>query len=118
MKVAAVSGDRKGDRGKYLGTNGGRPPCHVEWEDYGKDWWVEWHDVEIAAGAAGLHVMKKVSGCSMCLACGMFGPSSQTGTDFCQNCNICGTCCKSSPQCNDGTKHQATEDGKVCAILF
>jgi hypothetical protein len=48
MKVVAVSGDRKGDRGKYLGTNGGRPPCHVEWEDFGQGWWVEWHDVEIA----------------------------------------------------------------------
>ncbi len=48
MKVVAVSGDRKGDRGKYLGTNGGRPPCHVEWEDFGRGWWVEWHDVEKA----------------------------------------------------------------------
>ena len=47
MKLVAVSGERKGDRGSYLGTNGGRPPCHVQWEGFGSSYWVEWHDVEI-----------------------------------------------------------------------
>ncbi len=53
MKVVAVSGERKGDRGTYLGTNGGLPPCHVEWEDFGQGWWVQWHDVEIAEEVLG-----------------------------------------------------------------
>jgi hypothetical protein len=48
MRLVAISGERKGDRGAYLGTNGGRPPCNVEWEDFGTSYWVEWHDVEIA----------------------------------------------------------------------
>jgi hypothetical protein len=103
MKVVAVSGERKGDRGKYLGTNGGRPPCHVEWEDYGQGWWVEWHDVAIAEGA-GQHAMKRVSGSVKCLACGMLGPSSQTGANFCEHCNICETCCESKPQCGNGAQ--------------
>jgi hypothetical protein len=47
MRVVAVTGERKGDRGAYLGTNGGRPPCNVQWEDFGRSYWVEWHDVEI-----------------------------------------------------------------------
>jgi hypothetical protein len=47
MRIVAVRGERKGDRGAYLGTNGGRPPCNVQWEDFGRSYWVEWHDVEI-----------------------------------------------------------------------
>jgi hypothetical protein len=111
MKVVAVSGDRKGDRGKYLGTNDGRPPCHVEWEDFGQGWWVEWHDVEIAEGALGRHEMKKVSGSVKCLGCGMFGPSSQTGANFCDRCHICETCCKAGPQCAVAQR-QGSVDGR------
>lgn len=47
MQLIAVSGERQGDRGIYLGTNGGRPPCNVLWEGFGRSYWVEWHDVEI-----------------------------------------------------------------------
>ena len=53
MKLVAVLGERKGDRGSYLGTNGGRPPCHVQWEGFGSSYWVEWHDVEIVGADKG-----------------------------------------------------------------
>ena len=116
MKVVAVSGERKGDRGKYLGTNGGLPPCHVEWEDFGRSWWVQWHDVEIAGENMVQHVMKKVSGSVKCLACGFYGPSSQTGSHFCDNCNVCETCCKTALRCT-GEQHQvATERRSACEV--
>eukprot|EP00906_Rhabdomonas_costata_P023217 RCo033428 len=49
-KLVAVSGDRKGDRGTYLGTNSFQPPCHVQWEKLGKAYWVHWRDVELDDG--------------------------------------------------------------------
>ena len=31
-----------GDTGKYLTTNGGRPPCKVQWDRIGTAFWVKW----------------------------------------------------------------------------
>ena len=36
-----------GDEGIYLQTNGGEPPCQVQWDRYGGKYWVQWFHVEI-----------------------------------------------------------------------
>ena len=43
-----------GDEGVYVQTNGGQPPCQVEWDGYGGTYWVQWHTLDIIepAGAA------------------------------------------------------------------
>ncbi len=104
MVVTAVSGDRMGDTGKYLGMRGGKLLCHVTWNFYGRDWWVEWYDIEIAAVEAvvGNHEMKAVSGNRdiKCILCSV-GSSSQTGTfHYCDCCHICELCCESAPDCS------------------
>ena len=43
-----------GDEGVYVQTNGGQPPCQVEWDGCGGTYWVQWHTLDIIepAGAA------------------------------------------------------------------
>ena len=50
-RLVAVDGERKGDRGTYLETNGGTPPCRVQWEKFAASYWVYWRDVELEEGA-------------------------------------------------------------------
>ena len=45
------------------------------------------------------HNMEPVTGSVLCIVCGMRGPSSQTGSQFCKRCRICATCCGYQQQC-------------------
>jgi hypothetical protein len=36
---------------------------------------------------------------SMCVRCGMSGPSSQSGPDYCKKCMLCRVCCSKSTKC-------------------
>eukprot|EP01051_Picozoa_sp_SAG22_P019363 SAG22_NODE_3550_length_1649_cov_3.387742_3_plen_190_part_00 len=38
---------QQGDTGRFLATNGGMPPCQVQWDRLGSAFWVHWRDVEI-----------------------------------------------------------------------
>jgi hypothetical protein len=37
----------QGDTGVYVHTNGGEPPCQVQWAGYGRKYWVQWHHIDI-----------------------------------------------------------------------
>jgi hypothetical protein len=51
-KLVGVAGDRKGDVGKYEGSNQGTPPCNVLWQSDGQQHSVFWKDVEIDSESA------------------------------------------------------------------
>ena len=50
-RLVAVAGERKGDRGTFLESNSESnsniAPCQVQWEAYGKPFWVRWSDVAL-----------------------------------------------------------------------
>jgi hypothetical protein len=50
-RLVAVAGERKGDRGTFLESNSESnsniAPCQVQWDAFGKPFWVRWSDVAL-----------------------------------------------------------------------
>ncbi len=46
-RLVAVAGERKGDRGTFLQSGNSISPCQVQWDAYGKPFWVRWSDVAL-----------------------------------------------------------------------
>jgi hypothetical protein len=46
-RLVAVAGERKGDRGTFLESDNSISPCQVQWDAFGKPFWVRWSDVAL-----------------------------------------------------------------------
>eukprot|EP01043_Picozoa_sp_COSAG02_P008366 COSAG02_NODE_266_length_26580_cov_9.209207_14_plen_1251_part_00 len=45
-------------------------------------------------------------GYDCCIFCGMFGPSPQSGSNYCRKCKKCEVCCGAAPECAYGSLQQ------------
>ena len=66
-------------------------------------------DTESGGSSRPNHILKHYSsGHVMCGTCGMYGPSTQTGSEECERCKLCATCCGKQPSCTIATGSTAS----------